>query len=118
MKISNGVKIAISSMEKNINGNVADVFGRCSYFIVTQVEQGKIGEIEVIENNNVNQNSGAGVSTAQLIAEQKIDVVITKNMGPRAIDVLTQFKIEVYSGEGIIKEVLEKFINKKLKKIN
>jgi len=112
------MKIAISSMEKDINGNVADVFGRCSYFIVTQIEQGKIGEIEVIKNDNVNQNSGAGVSAAQLIAEQKIDVVITKNMGPRAKDVLTQFKIEIYSGEGTIKEALEKFINKKLKKIN
>jgi len=112
------MKVAISSIENNINGNVADVFGRCSYFIIVQVEQGKIKETKVIENSNLNQISGAGVSAAQLIAEQKVDAVITKNMGPRAIDVLTQFNIEVYSGEGMIKEVLEKFINKKLKKIN
>ena len=118
MKTSNGVKVAISSMENNINGNVSDVFGRCSYFIIVDIEKGKIGEIKVIENLNVNQISGAGVFAAQLIAEQKVDVVITKNMGPRATDVLTQFNIEVYSGEGIIKDVLEKFINKKLRKIN
>ena len=118
MKIFNGVKVAISSMDKNINGNVADVFGRCSYFIIAQVEQGKIGETKVIENGNINQISGAGVSAAQLIAEQKVEAVISKNMGPRAVDVLTQFNIEIYSGEGAIKEVLQKFIDKKLKKIN
>jgi len=112
------MKVAISSIEKNINSNVADVFGRCSYFIIVEIEKGKIGETKVIENINVNQISGAGVFAAQLIAEQKVDAVITENMGPKAIDVLTQFNIEVYSGEGIIKEVLEKFINKKLKKIN
>jgi len=112
------MKIAISSMEKNINGNISDVFGRCSYFIIVDIEKGKIVETKVIENINVNQISGAGVFAAQLIAEQKVDVVITKNMGPRATDVLTQFNIEVYSGEGAIKEVLQEFINKKLKKIN
>ena len=105
-------------MENNINGEVSDVFGRCAYFIISEINQGKIKETKVIKNSNVSQISGAGVLAGQLIAEQKVDAVICKNMGPRAIDVLTQFNIEVYSGEGEIKEILQKFMNKKLKKIN
>ena len=61
---------------------------------------------------------GAGVSSAQLIVEKCVDVVITKNMGPRAMDVLKQFNIEVYFGDGVIKDVLQFFIDGKLKKIN
>ncbi|PIY78730.1 MAG: dinitrogenase iron-molybdenum cofactor biosynthesis protein, partial [Parcubacteria group bacterium CG_4_10_14_0_8_um_filter_35_7] len=41
-----------------------------------------------------------------------------KNVGPRALDVLKQFNIEVYYGDGTIKEVLQEFINGKLKKMN
>ena len=60
---------------------------------------------------------GAGISAAQLMAEKNINAVIAKNVGPRALDVLKQFNIEVYYGDGTMKEVLQEFINGKLKKI-
>ncbi len=112
------MKIAISSTDKNIESNVSDVFGRCPYFIIAEVEDQKIGKTEAIENKNTEQMSGAGISTAQLIAEKDVKAVITGNVGPRALDVLNQFNIEIYSGEGIIKEVLQKFIDGKLEKMN
>jgi len=52
-----------------------------------------------------------------MIAEKNADAVITKNIGPRAADVLKQFSIEIYSGEGTIEKVLRDFINNKLEKI-
>ena len=111
------MKIAVSSMSKNIDSNVAEVFGRCSYFIIAEVENKKIEKTETIENKNIDQMSGAGVLTAKLMAEENVDVVITKNIGPRAMDVLRQFDIAVYSGEGIIKDILQEFIDEKLKKV-
>jgi len=111
------MKIAVSSMDKNIDSNVSDVFGRCSYFIIAKIENQKIERTEAIENKSTDQMSGAGISTAQLMAEKKVNAVITGNVGPRALDVLRQFNIEVYSGSGAIKEVLQEFINGKLKKI-
>jgi len=111
------MKIAVSSIDKNIEGDVSDVFGRCPYFIIAEIENQKIERTEVIENKSTDQMSGAGISTAQLIAEKNVNAVITGNVGPRAFDVLKQFNIEVYSGSGAIKEVLQKFINGKLKKI-
>ena len=111
------MKIAVSSMDKNIDSNVSGVFGRCSYFIIAEIENQKIERTEAIENKSTDQMSGAGISTAQLMAEKKVNAVITGNVGPRALDVLRQFNIEVYSGSGAIKKVLQEFINGKLKKI-
>ncbi|MEA3272620.1 MAG: NifB/NifX family molybdenum-iron cluster-binding protein [Patescibacteria group bacterium] len=111
------MKIAISSTGKNLNDDVAEVFGRCSYFIIVEVENQKLGKPEILENKNMDQVSGAGVSVAQVVAEKNIDVVITRNIGPRALDVLRQFNIKIYSGDGVIKDALQKFIDEKLKEI-
>jgi len=111
------MKIAVSSTDKNIEGNVSDVFGRCSYFIITEINNKKIVKTETIENKNTDQMTGAGISTAQLMAEKNVKAVITGNIGPRALDVLKQFGIKVYYEDGIIKEVIEKFINGQLKEI-
>ncbi len=111
------MKIAVSSTDKNIGSNVSDVFGRCPYFIIAEIRDQKIGKTEAIENKNTSQMRGAGISTAQLIAEKNVNAVITGNVGPRALDILRQFNIEIYSGEGVIKNVLQEFIDGKLKKI-
>jgi len=112
------MKIAISSIGKSLSDNVADVFGRCPYFIIAEIENQKIERTETIKNENESQMGGAGISTAQLMAEKNVNAVITKNMGPRALDALKQLNIEIYSGSGVIKEVLQEFIEGKLEKMN
>ncbi|MEA2097878.1 MAG: NifB/NifX family molybdenum-iron cluster-binding protein [Patescibacteria group bacterium] len=112
------MKIAVSSTDKNIESDISDVFGRCPYFIIAEIKDGKIEKTETIKNKSIDQNSGAGVSTVQLIAENNVNAIITGNVGPKALDVLNQFNIEIYFGEGIIKDALQAFIDKKLKKIN
>jgi len=128
------MKIAVSSTGKNIKDNVSDVFARCLYFIMAEISargsasasrQGpvsfgkdqKIEKIETIKNESINQMSGAGISAAQLMAEKNVNAVITGNVGPRALDVLKQFNIEIYFGKGVVKNVLQEFIDGKLKKI-
>ena len=121
-------KVAVSSTSENIESNVSDVFGRCPYFIIAEIptkgesaageKDQKIEKIEVIKNENADQTGGAGISTSKLLVEQDVNVVITGNVGPRALDVLNQFNVEIYSGEGVIKDVLQEFINGKLEKIN
>jgi len=111
------MKIAVSSMDKNIDGNVSDIFGRSSYFVVAELEDKKIKRTEIVENKSTDHMSGAGISVAQLMAEKNINAVITGNVGPRALDVLRQFDIAVYHGDGLIKKILQEFIDGKLKKI-
>lgn len=112
------MKIAISSTGKNLTDNISEVFARCPYFIIAEIENQEIKKIEAIKNESENKIGGAGISAAQLMAEKNINVVITKNVGPRALDVLNQFKIDIYSGDGTIEEALKEFINGKLEKTN
>ena len=111
------MKIAVSSTGKNLTDNISEVFARCPYFVIAEIENQEIKKFEAIKNESENQMGGAGISAAQLMAEKDIKVVITKNVGPRALDVLNQFNIEIYYGDGTIKEVLQEFIDGKLKKI-
>jgi len=110
------MKIAISSTGKNLTDNVSEIFARCPFFIIAEIKNQKIDKTEIIENENTNQMSGAGIFAAQLMAKKNVNAVITGNVGPRAFDVLKQFNIEVYQGEGRVKEVIEKFIEGKLEK--
>jgi predicted Fe-Mo cluster-binding NifX family protein len=111
------MKIAISSKEKNLNGEVDNIFGRCPYFLVVEIEDKKIQGFEAIENTSAKQMGGAGISAAQVVAEKDVDAIITGNIGPRALDVLGQFNIKIYNGSGSIDEVLQKFIDGKLETI-
>ena len=112
------MKIAISAGGEDIKSDVSEFFGRCPYFIFVEIKDDKIEKTEIIKNESKDQNSGVGISTAQLVVEKNVNVVITGDVGPRALDVLKQFNIEVYSGQGIIKDVLRAFIDKKLEKVN
>jgi predicted Fe-Mo cluster-binding NifX family protein len=108
------MKIAISSTGKELSDSVAELFGRCPYFFIAEIENSKIAKADAIKNDNENQASGAGMSAAKLLAENNVNIVIARTIGPRAMDVLKQFNIEVYNREGTVKEVIQKFIDKKL----
>jgi predicted Fe-Mo cluster-binding NifX family protein len=108
------MKIGISADGKNLEDRVSEVFARCHYFIIAEIENGKIKSFEEIENET--KLGGVGISAAKLMAEKDVKAVITKNIGPRTFDLLRQFNIEVYQGEGKVKKVIEEFIQGKLEK--
>jgi predicted Fe-Mo cluster-binding NifX family protein len=112
------MKIAISSTGEKLTDKVSEVFARCPYFVIAEIENKKIQTTEILENKIADQLGQAGISASQLMAEKDIRAVITKNVGPRALDVLNQFKIGIYTGEGTIEKVLQDFIDGKLKKMN
>jgi len=111
------MKIAVSAKGKEMTDDVDEVFGRCPYFIIVEVEGNEIKEGEPIENISAQKAGGAGISAAQTVAEQEVKAVISGNIGPRAMDVFKQFKIDAYIGKGNVREVIDQFIEGKLKKI-
>lgn len=91
-------------------------FGRANYFAVVDTAN---MEVRFIENTAADAASGAGVGAAQLIADQKVDVVISRNFGPKAFSGLKSANIELYSfSGGTIKDAVVAFNNGELKKIN
>ena len=111
------MKIAVSSTTQKLDGQIDGVFGRCPYFIILELKDNKIVKSESLKNESTDQTSGAGVSAAQLIADKKVEAVITGNVGPRAFDVLNQFGIKIYAAQGSLQEAVQNFIDHKLEEI-
>jgi len=111
------MKIAISSTGKTIESEIDARFGRCSYFLIVEIENNKIKDFKAIENTAKAQMGGAGITAGEIVAKQKVDAIITVNLGPRAFSVFEQFRIKIYQGEGKIKKVIQKFLNGNLKEL-
>jgi len=110
------IKVVVTSRGKDLNSEVDKVFGRCKYFIIVEIKDNKTEKFEIIENKFANQMGGAGISAAQFVVEKNVKAVITGTIGPRALDVLKQFNVEIYKGDSKLKEALKKFTENKLEK--
>jgi len=113
------MKIAISSTGKILESDVDTRFGRCNYFLIVEINKKKkeIKNFKVIENTAKEQMGGAGIAAGQIVANEKVDAVITVNLGPRAFSIFEQFRIKAYSGQGKIKDVVQNFIKGELKEV-
>ncbi|MGI6712351.1 MAG: NifB/NifX family molybdenum-iron cluster-binding protein [Bacillota bacterium] len=110
------MKICISSTGKEKNSSVDLRFGRCMYFIFCDTDN---NSFKAVSNQGVNSSHGAGIAAAQQVIDEKTDVVITGNMGPNALQLISTSGIEIYqAADGSVEEVVKLFQNNKLEKIN
>lgn len=108
--------IGISALDnQGLDSKMDSRFGRANLFAV--VDTGNMN-IRFLDNTAAQADSGAGVGAAQLIADQKVDVLISGNYGPKAFSALNAANIELYSySGGTIKEAVEAYNNGELKQI-
>ena len=111
------MKIAISCTEDKIESLIDQRFGRCKYFLIVDVEDNEVKDVKAVENQGAIQGHGAGIKAAQQIGEEKVESVITGNLGPNATDVLGQLDIKAYSASGPANEAVDKFIKGELDEI-
>ena len=98
------MKIAISSMGKDLSSMLDVRFGRCSYFIIYDTEG---GQVKVIENSGQMSSGGAGTAAAQLILDEDVGSYYRKH-GPNAFNLFNL--ISVYrSGSLEIEKAIELF---------
>jgi predicted Fe-Mo cluster-binding NifX family protein len=71
-------------------------FGRARYILIVNTDT---EEVQVIDNNdNLNAVQGAGIQSAQKMADHDVEWVITGHVGPKAFQALTKVKIKIGSG--------------------
>jgi predicted Fe-Mo cluster-binding NifX family protein len=98
------MKAAISSSEPQLQSNIDPRFGRCAYFIFIDTDS---GDWEAVPNANREAGGGAGIRTAQSIIDRGVEVVVTGNIGPNAMRVLSG-QVKVYTGfYGTVEEAVQ-----------
>ncbi|OYT56876.1 MAG: hypothetical protein B6U68_02635 [Candidatus Aenigmarchaeota archaeon ex4484_14] len=115
------MRIAISSMAQGLDSQMSPVFGRCPYFVFVDVdmETKEIKNEKSVVNSATMQAGGAGIMSAQLIANEKAEAVISGATGPRAFGVLQQLGIKIFQGvPKTVRENISLFIEGKLKEIS
>ena len=108
------MKLAISATE---DGKVDSRFGRCPKFKIIEIKDNAVKSEKTIDNAAAMQAGGAGIRAAQVIGDEKVEAVITGNLGPNAMMTLKQLGITVYQGTGNIEEVTKQFIEGRLNKL-
>lgn len=101
------MKIAVSSTGQTLDSSVEPRFGRCPYFLIVNPAT---MEFDAITNANAELGGGAGIQSAQLIAEKGASVVLTGSCGPNAVQVLEKAGIRVVTGvSGSVSQVVQEF---------
>ena len=109
------MKIVISSTGKTSENLLDKRFGRCEYF---QIHDTKSGKVKILENKGQNSSGGAGIVASNQLIEEKVDVIITGNLGPNAFELIEKSGIKAYKcGNIAISLVLEKYNKGELEEI-
>jgi predicted Fe-Mo cluster-binding NifX family protein len=82
-------------------------FGRCPYFVIVETTD---GSLDVIDNASSARGGGAGIQSAQLMANKGVKVVLTGNCGPNAHQTLSAAGIDVVVGcSGSVFQAIDHF---------
>ncbi|MBN2294537.1 MAG: NifB/NifX family molybdenum-iron cluster-binding protein, partial [Pirellulales bacterium] len=101
------MKIAITATGADLEARVDPRFGRCPFFLIVETED---LSFEAIDNGNAALGSGAGIQSAQLIAEKGVTHVLTGNCGPNAHQTLSAAGIGVIVGcSGTVRDVIGQY---------
>ncbi len=88
------IRIAITTKEYDgLDDAVSYTFGKTKTFTLANVENGKVQNVRIIDNPAAAYNHGSGPIAAKTLAELKVDIVITSQLGPGASELLQHHKM-------------------------
>lgn len=99
------MKVAVTSRGSTLDDQVDPRFGRCANFVIIETDD---MSFEAVSNSNAAAGGGAGIQSAQLVADKGAKTVLTGNCGPNAYRTLEAAGIEVIVGAtGTVRETVE-----------
>ena len=87
------MRIAIPVDDKSLESNVCISFGRTPYFLIYDTDTKKS---VFIDNSAATSIGGAGIKAAQMIADNKANILLTPRLGENSADVLKAAEIKIY----------------------
>jgi predicted Fe-Mo cluster-binding NifX family protein len=101
------MKVAISATGPSLDAAVDPRFGRCPCFVLVDTDDMSVSSVE---NGSGALGGGAGIQSAQLVAQQGARAVLTGSCGPNAHQTLSAAGIQVFTGcAGSVTQVVERY---------
>lgn len=102
------MRIAISSLGKELEAMLDPRFGRTEGFLLYDTESGRSSYLD--NADNASDPNMAGIKTAQNVVDAGAAAVITCHIGPNAYPVLESSGVQVYlCDEMPVREAIHKF---------
>jgi predicted Fe-Mo cluster-binding NifX family protein len=100
------MRVAVSAQEPKLESKIDPRFGRAHCFVVYDSGDESVEIIENSDSDGISQ--GAGVQTAQRIADKNVNLVVSGNIGPKALKALNAAGIKTaLRQEGTVSEAIE-----------
>ncbi len=115
------IKVAIPiALDKGLSSPLMEHFGRAKNFLfaILDKEKKKIEAFYVKSNPFMLERVKAGLSVVNFLLKEKIDTVLTKEIGEISFHTLRDNLVEIYKTEGkTVKEIIDDFFDGKLNKL-
>jgi cation diffusion facilitator family transporter len=110
-------KICIPLKEgKDLKAEISDHFGRAERFIFIETDNKKVENFYTKENPHKREDVRAGLKASLFVVEDKVDSIVTKEMGPVSLHTLRDNIVDVYLAEdGTVQNSLDLLFENKLK---
>lgn len=114
------MRIAATTTNGGLDDIVTPQFGRTASFTILDLDyDGKIRNVEIVENTAALQSSGAGIAASQMLVDKKVEVLLTGNIGPKALNVLRAAGIRIFRADGLrVRDAVEMFARGELEGIS
>lgn len=101
------MKIAISALEPDVDGQIDLRFGRTQFFLIINPDTMKY---EALPNPNTHARDNTGIQSAQLIGNTGAEAVITGQVGPNAFRTLSAIGVRIYQTMGgTVRQAIEAY---------
>jgi predicted Fe-Mo cluster-binding NifX family protein len=105
-------RIAFSSDGRTMDSSISHSLAGAPYFIIAE---GDPGNIAVIDNPGKGMGSEGGEKAAMALVRERVNTVVTSNIGPKAAKILEDAHIAVHAGcHGTIAEAIDKCLSGQL----
>jgi cation diffusion facilitator family transporter len=104
---------------KELDSAVIDHFGRADNFIFIDIDNKEIKSFYIKKNPFKEKKVRAGLSAVNFVIKEKVNLLITQEMGDISFHTLRDNLVDIYKTNGkTVKVVINNLINNKLEKLN
>ena len=102
------MKIAVTATGTSLDSPLDPRFGRAQYILIVDENE---TILEAVDNSgNINAMRGAGIQAGKVLADKKVDILLTGHCGPNAFTTLKAAGIKVgVDLSGTVREALARY---------